>query len=267
MLNGWYPGVGKLEISITSPSGLTTPFQRVITTGNFQREYQLSNARVVVETPGPDPDNGDHNFLVEIRHSNSNSAVPGGRWELRVKNANPLSGDLDVWILDDQDSPQVAGTGAAVADSHKIGSPGCASAALTAAAYVTRSEWQDIDGVDRAVGLALDSIADFSSEGPLRNGQRKPDVTAPGAMIVSCLSADSDAERSSLVDQRHLVEAGTSMACPFVAGVIALLLQRNPQLDPAAIKTALKSASRIPSKPAGQFEIKWGFGLIQVNKL
>lgn len=267
LLNGWYPGAGKLEIAVTSPKGLATPFQKVITTGNYRRVHALSNARVVLETPGPDPDNGDHNFWVQIQNANRNSFVPGGTWELRVRNTGPLSGQLDVWMLDDQDSPQVVGAGSFVADSHKVGSPGCAPSAVTVAAYVTRNEWRDIDGQDREVGMTLDTIADFSSEGPLRNGQRKPDVTAPGAMIVSCLSADSAPERDWIVDSKHLVEAGTSMACPFIAGVIALLLQRNPQLDPAAVKSALKSASRIPSKPPGDFDIKWGFGLLQVDKL
>lgn len=266
-LNGWYPGSGKLEVSITAPNGFATPFQPVITTGNFLRKYDLAGARVVIETPGKDPDNGDHHFAVRIRNSSAGAAAHAGNWQLRVKNASPVAGPLDVWALDDQDAPQVAFSDSHVADSLKIGSPGSAAGAVTVGAFVTKNAWKDIDGKDQAVGLALDEMAPFSSKGPLRNNRRKPDVVAPGAMIVSCLSADSAPPRAQIVDAAHVTEAGTSMATPFVSGVIALLLERDPQQDPAATKGALKAVSRIPRKPAGTFDAKWGFGLLNAVKL
>lgn len=117
----------------------------------------------------------------------------------------------------------------------KIGSPGC-----------------DRSGASQSVGLPLNTLAAFSSPGPLRNNAKKPDVTAPGAMIISALSADSTPEPVFLVADPHsVVAAGTSMASPFVAGVVALLLQSNPALTSAAVKQQLKAASRIPGKAAG----------------
>ena len=71
-------------------------------------------------------------------------------------------------------------------DALKIGSPGAATSAITVAASTTRTRWRDIDGAERtATWLVDDDIAGFSSEGPRRDGVPKPDVTAPGAMIVS----------------------------------------------------------------------------------
>ncbi|MSR57211.1 MAG: peptidase S8 [Planctomycetaceae bacterium] len=266
-LNAWYPGSGKLEVSITSPDGFATPFQPVIATGNFLKKYTLPTARVVVETPDTDPENGDRHVVVQIRSATPGAAVPSGTWQLRVKNTARFAGQLDVWTLDDQDAPQVVCGDSHVADSLKIGSPGSAAGAVTVGAFVTRNAWKDIDGNDQAVGLTLGTIAGFSSEGPLRNKQRKPDVTAPGAMIASCLSNDSAPERAQIVDRQHFAEAGTSMASPFIAGVVALLLERNPALDPAAVKAALKKASKIPGKAAGAFDPKWGFGLLNAAKL
>jgi hypothetical protein len=86
-------------------------------------------------------------------------------------------------------------------------------------------------------------------------------------MIVSALSRDSVHERGFMVDALHLVEAGTSMATPFVVGVVALLLQRNPQLDPDGVKALLRQASSIPNQAAGAFSPKWGFGLINAVSL
>lgn len=62
---------------------------------------------------------------------------------------------------------------------------------MTVASYTTKVHWTDIDGNPREIGMNLDDLSDFSSEGPLRNNLQKPDVAAPGAMIVSALSADS----------------------------------------------------------------------------
>ena len=117
--------------------------------------------------------------------------------------------------------------------------------------------------------LPLNTLTGFSSPGPLRSKRRKPDVTAPGAMIISALSADSSPDDPDFLvaDRKQVVEAGTSMASPFVAGTVALLLQSNPNLTPEAVKVKLKAASRIPGKSAGAFAIDWGFGLLDGNRL
>ena len=101
----------------------------------------------------------------------------------------------------------------------------------------------------------------------MRNGIQKPDVVAPGAMIVSALSSTSSCSSMMQVDQFHRVMAGTSMATPFITGLVALLLEREPELTPEEIKQRLCSCSSIPGKPPGSFDPKWGFGLINAEKL
>ncbi len=267
-LNGWYSRDSELEVSVRSPNGFVTPFQPIITDDNPSQEYNLSDARVEIVTPGKDPINGDYNFFVQIRgmgEGQFNQPVPGGVWQLRLRNTSSKETRVDVWTLDDANS--VFFTGKSIADSVKIGSPGCAANAITVAAYTSKAKYTDIDGKEREMGLEVDTISEFSSEGPLRNGAQKPDLAAPGAMIVSALSSDADLSRSMIINSKFVALAGTSMATPFVTGLVALLLQRNPKLDPESLKEILYKNSSIPGKKKGTFDNKWGFGLINAENL
>jgi subtilisin family serine protease len=65
----------------------------------------------------------------------------------------------------------------------------------------------------------------------------------------------------------YRIMAGTSMATPFISGVVALLLEREPTLDPTRVKALLRADSRVPGKPAGTFDPKWGYGLINLARI
>jgi subtilisin family serine protease len=51
---------------------------------------------------------------------------------------------------------------------------------------------------------------------------------------------------------KYDVASGTSMAAAFVSGVVALLLERDAQLDAEEIRTILSSSARKPDKPLGK---------------
>lgn len=83
----------------------------------------------------------------------------------------------------------------------------------------------------------IGGLSGFSSHGPTVDGRTKPDITAPGEEIISSLNKyDTDYTQSHvLVSTNNNTEfygdmPGTSMSAPFVAGVLALCLQKNPNL-------------------------------------
>ncbi|KAG6594264.1 subtilisin serine protease [Phytophthora cinnamomi] len=79
-----------------------------------------------------------------------------------------------------------------------------------------------------------DVLASFSSKGPTVRGLRKPDVAAPGALILSSCWTD---------DSSYCFKSGSSMASPHVAGAIALYLSANPGTTYEKIKGLLQSSS------------------------
>jgi serine protease AprX len=102
---------------------------------------------------------------------------------------------------------------------------------------------------------------------PLHMGLYHPAVTAPGEDIVStrargtvlpALAADKDIAGLSPSELPYYTTmSGTSMATPELAGLCALILEADPNLTPAQVRTVLQVTARpIPAVP---FE-KQGYG-------
>ena len=106
-----------------------------------------------------------------------------------------------------------------------IGSPGAAEKVITVGASTDR-----------------DRIARFSSRGPTADGRLKPDLVAPGSNIVAARAAATSMGR--VVNAMYTSANGTSMAAPHVVGLCALMLQANPQLLPADLKSKLMNTCR-----------------------
>ncbi|GLJ29148.1 hypothetical protein SUGI_0574720 [Cryptomeria japonica] len=83
------------------------------------------------------------------------------------------------------------------------------------------------------IGIRAPVVAAFSSRGPsiAYPSILKPDLIAPGVNILAALKDDYE------------FMSGTSMACPHVSGVAALMKAANPKWSPAAIKSALMTSS------------------------
>jgi serine protease AprX len=74
---------------------------------------------------------------------------------------------------------------------------------------------------------STDVIATFSSRGPVNvfGSRMKPNISAPGVAILSCIGADNNATGYGYASYQ-----GTSMAGPHVAGMVALMISARPAL-------------------------------------
>ena len=108
-----------------------------------------------------------------------------------------------------------------------------------------------------AATTKTDTLAYFSSQGPVAwDGVQlmKPDIAAPGHQIVSCAIGGGMVSNS-----------GTSMACPAVSGVAALMYQADPTLTLEQIRL-IGEETALDLGTAGK-DGKFGSGLIDAHKM
>lgn len=85
------------------------------------------------------------------------------------------------------------------------------------------------------------SMADFSSMGITPDGSFKPEITAPGVNIVSTVPKQYGS---------YAGFSGTSMACPSIAGQVALIREVHPMWSIDQIKSAMMNTADLIINPS-----------------
>ncbi|KZE64262.1 hypothetical protein AWM68_14310 [Fictibacillus phosphorivorans] len=103
-------------------------------------------------------------------------------------------------------------------------------------------------------------LAAFSSRGPARQSyDMKPEVTAPGVAVLSTVpSYMVNPQNQENYDYAYSRYSGTSMAAPHTAGIAALLLGENPNLEPEDVKTILMNTADPLNGDYSVFEVGAG---------
>lgn len=113
-----------------------------------------------------------------------------------------------------------------------------------------------------------DSVTSFTSWGPADDGRIKPDVSAPG-----CQSNDDNTVTScsSSGDTSYTGKCGTSMACPTVTGLSALLLQDfraqnpgEPDFRNSTLKALLANTAEDIQNTGPDYQT--GYGSVRIQR-
>lgn len=151
----------------------------------------------------------------------------------------------------------------------------CSNKIITVANYVNRYGIIDIDTIYRPIGGKQNEIASNSSKGPTRDGRLKPDIAASGGQTMTTIDSLtaasfklSPSNRKKLgITGQYSVAGGTSMASPIVAGSVALLLEKYPNLDFSQIKYLLQTTTRKDSFTSLTPNNTYGHGKINAYQL
>lgn len=148
---------------------------------------------------------------------------------------------------------------------------------VSVGAYCTNTLQRNYDGTTTDTSKPEDEdeepfvqgdIAWFSSYGESFNGVAQPTVCAPGVNIVSAMSqyviGDNADESMLWQGGAYTAESGTSMACPVVAGIVALWLEAAPTLSLDEVKEVMANSSDNDNFTSGK-PIRWGYGKINAK--
>jgi subtilisin family serine protease len=194
-------------------------------------------------------------------------------WTLVVEEENAGSakvGAVHAWIQDGSQGSFVTGA----TFEYLIGMPATAYSAVTVGSFVTRNQWSSRDPANRTVkldDLEIESLSAFTSRGPTRDGDTKPEVAAPGEWLLAPLSKDAAVSDLPLFTRTAGMEyaslRGTSMSAPYVTGALALLLEKEGTIDWAEAKRRIIKSTRQDGFTGVCWNPAWGHGKLDVERL
>jgi subtilisin family serine protease len=177
--------------------------------------------------------------------------VAAGIWSIRLTGEEVRDGRFHCWI--ERDDPfeldrvgQVRVfrfpsffTERSNVDSHQINSLACGFRVIGVANIDARAQKANIT----------------SSQGPTRDERLKPDIAAPGTDIVAARGFGPPGDP-------WIAMTGTSMASPYVCGVVGLMLAANPKLTSAQCQGILQRTCRPLPGHSYEWRNDAGFGAI-----
>lgn len=225
-----------------------------------------NKAEVLVQIDHSDQDDSYRWAMIEIIANNTQTKM----WSFANNTANSFTNDGNASPFYDGSTnstvSEIGGTGPAI---------------ISVGAYTSKNSWTSFSGSSQNAPFfgPNGAIAPFSSKGPTADGRTKPDITAPGNVIVSSTNSfdmNYQSSSNSVVtgvsngtdDWWFGTMQGTSMSSPIVAGIMALWLEAYPALSPQHAKNILKS-SAFKDSHTGTIGANgnniWGWGKIDAH--
>ena len=247
----WYNGAASLTVTLTAPPNPTLGGSNTtgpVAPGAPGSPYTIGQMSLPILSAGPfSGHNNKKVFFVDFIPT-GNAMVRPGVWTLTLTETAGVAANWDAWFATEHgDSYPTFRLPTDLAPTPRrrqnvVGAPGTSVNAITVASY------NDDNG----------ELAESSSRGPatlpplIPVGEIKPTVAATGVGVTSSRSRDDPVVPSSCCDQKVRDMDGTSMASPHVAGLVALMLQKNRTLTQGQIKRILQQSARIDGIPAAE---------------
>lgn len=252
-LEVWYGPQDRLAVSVRPPG--ERRWIGPVRPGEYVENLQLADGTMVsVYNELYQRSNGSNLIAVYLSPFYNPEApigVRAGTWQVRLHGEEVRDGEYHGWIERD--------------DPRRLGRSGPRELWNFPSFFSEQSNVDNSSVSSLACGRYVVSVANLdekrgkinitSSQGPTRDRRQKPEVAAPGTEIVA-------ARGFSPTRERWVAMTGTSMASPYVAGIVGLMLAVNRNLTAAQIGGIIQRTSR--PLPGGSYT--WandaGFGVI-----
>ncbi|MBP8297194.1 MAG: S8 family serine peptidase [Burkholderiales bacterium] len=289
VLEVWYPGTDLYSVTIQGPDCAVT--QELPATAPTA-QVETDCGRVGAINSAALAANDDRQ--VEVVMMNGTAPLKAGTWRVTFIGTQVAAGTATVSAVsgeaaDDMTIVAVNGEPLPPLVTHIITDAASAKGVIGVAALNSNYAWQTAQGqfTGEPFAGAVGDLSSYSSRGPRRMCSNpakcpqvmKPEITAPGTMIMAALAADHTPKDATTVeiDGVHLAQNGTSMATPHVTGAVALMLQRKPTLTSDEVRqllyTNVQTTSFTPAVPVftgadvpANPNHDWGYGILDVAK-
>lgn len=229
----WYSAQDRFSV-LVQPPGEDAWFE--VPPQHYVQNRPLSDGtRVSIFNELYHPANGANYISIYLSPKFTNSdprGVRSGVWKVRLHGEEVRDGRFNAWL--ERDDPTVVGvhdrrelmafpsffSEKSSVDSHSINSLACGRWVISVA---------NLDVKRRRINIT-------SSQGPTRDNRNKPDVAAPGT--------DISAANGFCAEPKWISMSGTSMASPYVCGVVGLMMAANKDLTSAQCVGILQRTAR-----------------------
>lgn len=247
----------------------------------------FTGTRIAVINQSPQPYSGHARAIIRFAPNAAPGGLAASNWQIMIRNT--LGHEMEVHgyseaVLQPSSFP---GLGdfffPAATQRSTIGSPASAHGILAVGSSVNRATYNDTatppvahattkpggwsPTTNQPTGWVAHPVGEqswTSCMGPIRGSRRTLATVAPGRAVVSADSSQKAHAVASKPSAHSVVKSGTSMAAPVVTGLIACLLEKQPNLDYMDVRARLRRAATVPS---GWDRTVWGPGLINAANM
>lgn len=249
----WYSPRDHYAVQILPPQ--STQWTALLEPGEYIENQEMEGTFVSIYNEVYAPANGYNYISCHLSPFFARQGIVGirsGTWTVRLQAKVVRDGTFHAWIERD--------------DPRRLGRTGAQEIWSFPSFFSERSNIDHSSVNSLACGNYIISVANLdtpkqrihktSSQGPTRDGRKKPEVAAPGTDIIAARGFEYDP------GQRWVSMTGTSMASPYVAGVIGRMLAIDPSLTAAQIAGIIqKTATPLPGADF-QWKDDAGYGRI-----
>ncbi|CAN5334670.1 hypothetical protein BH10PSE6_BH10PSE6_23880 [soil metagenome] len=249
----WYGAQDRLTVKI-KPPGANSEWITVRPREYVENRRLPSGTTVSIYNELYHPTNGCNYAAVYLSPNLQPGSIRGveaGIWRLRLVGDEIRNGRYNCWI--ERDDPiEIRSVGTVRlyrfpsffsettnVDSNSISSLACGHRVIAVA---------NLDDARQRINMS-------SSQGPTRDERMKPDIAAPGTDIVAAKGFSEDSKT-------WIGKTGTSMASPYIAGVVGLMLSANKHLTSAQCSGILQRTARPLPGASYEWRNDAGFGVI-----